>query len=391
MQDAEKGTDSPAMPSTLLMPPDMSRLRRIAVFRPRVLGDMLCALPTLRALKAAAPDSHLTLIGLPWAAELADRLGEVDDFIEFPGYPGLQESIPDLAALPDFLSHMQAQRFDLLIQLHDEGAIVNPLLAACGARHLAGFVGAGAFDPEPGLFIPWPTEGNEVDRLLRMTDHLGMPRQGESLHYPVNDTDRVELASLWPGAFGTQRFAVIHPGAQLPSRRWSPARFAEVADSLADQGCTIVLTGSAAETWVVAEVQEAMTATAVNLAGKTTLWTLGALIERASMLVCNDTGVSHVAVSFGTPSVIVSADTDAQRWAPPDHDRHLLVTRPGDLDDGVLTEPVPVEAVTAAAHTLLEREILEALEGWQDSDAVPTIEELLSTPVPMQDTNEIRI
>jgi ADP-heptose:LPS heptosyltransferase len=298
---------------------------RVGVFRALMLGDMLCAVPLLRALKRAWPESELTLVGLPWARELAQRLAVVDRFIEFPGFPGLPETFADLAALPDFLRRMQEERFDLLLQVHGSGNITNPLVAACGAQHAAGFVEPGAYSPEPSLFAPWPAQGHEIERLLSLTDQLGIPRHGTALEFPVNDTDRIELASLWPGAYGSQPYVCVHAGAQLPSRRWPAGRFAQVADALAQRGCRVVLTGTESEAALVHEVEQAMTQPALNLAGKTDLWALGALIEHARLLVCNDTGVSHIAAALGTPSVVVSSGADVSRWAPLDHALHPVL------------------------------------------------------------------
>jgi len=336
--------------------------RRIGVFRALVLGDLLCAVPALRALKRCFPKADVGLIGLPWAREFAARLPHVDHFIEFPGYPGLPERTPQFDAIPGFLQTLQAARYDLLLQLHGNGSIVNPLLAACGARHLAGFVEPGGFCAEPALHCPWPTEGSEVERLLRLMDHLGVPRQGTDLEFPLTEADRRELAALWPGAFSGTRYVCVHAGAQLASRQWPAARFAAVANVLADQGHTIVLTGTAAETQCVGEVAAALRHDPVNLVGRTGLWTLGALIERASLLVSNDTGVSHIAAALGTRSVVVSCGADVSRWAPADATRHRVLWaampcrpcahRVCPYDHGCATR-VGVEAVAQAALAAL--------------------------------------
>lgn len=323
------------MPSTGAEP-----IRRIAVFRALVLGDLLCATPALRALKTGWPGSEVTLIGLPWARELARRLTSIDRFVEFPGHPDLPEIEPDTAKWPGFVDYMRNQRHDLLVQLHGSGGIVNPMLAGFGARLTAGF-----FDPDDtatqvgdmALHTPWPTRGTEIDRLLRLTDHLGLARPPTDLEFPVRAADWRNLQSKVPelegvsdtasgtGAF--EPFACLHPGAQLASRRWPPERFAAVADGLRRRGLRVILTGSPAEAALTAAVRKAMTGPALDLTGRTSLFELGALLQRAALLVCNDTGISHVAAAVGTPSVVVSSGGDVARWAPLDRARHRVVWR----------------------------------------------------------------
>ena len=305
-------------------------LDRVVVLRALMLGDLLCAVPALRALRAALPAAEITLIGLPWAAVLVQRLDCVDRFIALPGHPGLPETPPDVRALPDLLATVQDRRYDLALQLHGSGAIVNPLLASFGARYHAGFHDGVCWYPneraeEAALWRRWPPQGHEVLRLLALTDHLGLARRGTALSFPVTPADRLELAKVWPEVGSAAPYACIHAGAQLPSRRWLPERFAEVADGLADRGYRIVLTGGVPETALARDVEQCMRATSVNLAGRTTLWTLGALLERAGQLISNDTGISHIAAALGTPSVIVSCGADVARWAPLDATRHRVL------------------------------------------------------------------
>src|SRR5262249_17278426 len=109
------------------MPPT---LRRVAVLRALQLGDLLCAVPALRSLRAALPEAEIVLVGLPWCRDFAARYGAyVDGFREFPGYPGLPERAPQIQRIPSFLAVMQAERFDLAVQLHGSGPFVNELTA----------------------------------------------------------------------------------------------------------------------------------------------------------------------------------------------------------------------------------------------------------------------
>ena len=305
-------------------------IERVAVFRALMLGDLLCAVPALRALKAGLPGASVCLVGLPWARALAQRLSCIDEFIDFPGHPGLPEVACDARQWPDFLAQVQARRFDLALQMHGSGEVVNPLVSLFGARCTAGFARPGVWRPpvDEALFCAWPDQGHEIERMLALTDHLGLPRQGMALEFPLTRQDRQDLRQAWPEMDAARPYVCVHAGAQLPSRRWDPRRFAEVADQVAASGRTVVLTGAGAEAGLVADVQACMTRPAVNLCGRTTLWTLGALIEEAEAVVCNDTGVSHVAAALRRPSVVISCGADTTRWAPLDHELHQVLAAP---------------------------------------------------------------
>ncbi|MDB5760610.1 MAG: hypothetical protein JWM30_3899, partial [Burkholderia sp.] len=212
---------------------DIAGLRRIVVFRALQLGDLLCAVPALRALRRAAPQAHITLVGLPWASSFVTRYSMlVDDLMVFPGYPGMPEVEPEPEALPRFLESARARAFDLAIQLHGSGVLTNPLTLALGARRNAGLYAAGQPCPDADTFIQWIPEEHEVLRYLRLMSHLGVASDGEHLAFPLLPDDHAECARIAPGLEpGT--YVCVHPGARMPSRRWPPQRFAEVADGLA--------------------------------------------------------------------------------------------------------------------------------------------------------------
>ena len=349
-------------------------IERIVVFRALMLGDLLCAVPALRALRRGFPQASITLIGLPWAAALVERLTCVDRFIEFPGHPALPEKPCDERALPVFLAKVQAQRFDLALQLHGSGPVVNPLVATFGARHSAGFFSEEAWRPDEdaAYYAPWPQRGHEIERMLALTDWLGLARDGIQLEFPVHAADRAALARLWPARQRPASYVCMHAGAQLPSRRWPVERFAEVANRLAAAGRTVVLTGTAQEAELIAALSAAIQYPVVNLAGRTNLWTLGALVEGADAVVCNDTGISHVAAALGTPSVVVSAGSDVERWAPLDRTRHQVLWQPMSCRpcshaicpiDNACARAIEVAEVIQAFEALVER------HGRGDGDA----------------------
>lgn len=288
-----------------------------AVFRALRLGDMLCAVPAFRALRAAAPHARVTLIGLPWAAEFASRYpGYIDDFVAFPGYPGLAGREPDMTLFPPFLSSMQRRVFDLAVQLHGGGTSANAIALLLGARRTAGFYTPGDFLPDPETFAPYPETGPEAERLLTVTDRLGAPRRGAYLEFAVTEADLDEWRRLCSAhGLPAEGCVCVHPGARRPGRRWPLERFAAAADRLARDGHPIALMGTESERGLTAEAARLMREPAANLGGLTSLGALAAALSGARLLLCGDTGVSRLGAALGTRRVVVGSDVTAERAA----------------------------------------------------------------------------
>lgn len=346
---------------------DLSRAGSILVFRALVLGDLLCATPALRALRRAAPAARITLCGLPWARDLATRLDSVDDFLEFPGHPELPERRVEQAELDRFVEGARERRYDLALQMHGSGGIVNPLVTSLAAKECAGFALPGT-EGNLDVVVPWPESGSEIDRCLALPKALGAATDGRALDFPLTAADRNGVDELCEMHGVPARFVIVHPGSQLPSRRWPASRFAAVADSLTTRGLQVVITGSAAEGPLAQEVCAGMTERhrkPIDLTGETrSLWLLGELVRRARLVVANDTGISHIAAALGTPSLIVASGSDVSRWSPFDTNLHRVhwhdvPCRPCAHSvcptEHECAAGVSAREVTDAAHHLLER------------------------------------
>lgn len=296
----------------------MSPSARVAIVRAlRGVGDMLCALPAITALRQAHPAARFTLIGLPNAEWLLERFGTlVDALLPFPGFPGIPEKPYAPTTLARFLTRVQSPPFDLAVQLHGAGTVTNAFTSLLGARTAAGLYRPGGFRPA-GAFFRYPERGSEVERWLYLTDALGCPEQSGRLEFPVTEQDSRELrAHELLGGLEPGSYVCIHPGAHVADRRWPAVRFARVADELASRGYEIVLTGTACERETAEAVAAAMRAPATNAAGSTSLGVAAALLKHTALLVTNDTGISHVAAAVGAPSVVVFLASDPDRWAP---------------------------------------------------------------------------
>lgn len=302
------------------------RLDTIAVFRALQLGDLLCSVPAFRALRHAWPEARITLLGLPWAHDFVSRFrAYFDDFMLFTGFPGLPEQPFDPQATLAFIEQVQERQFDLVLQMHGNGNIINPLLMLFGAHRYAGFYREENYQPDPETFMPYPDEVNpEVLRHLRLMEFLGIPLQGTDLEFSLYPQDHDDFARL-NLALRPQGYICIHPGARFVRRQWDVSNFARLGDLAKEHGLEAVITGVESEREITAAVAETMQHTPLDLTGRTTLGALGVLVKDARMVIANDTGISHIATALKTPSTIITLSHDPERWTPLDSSLHAMI------------------------------------------------------------------
>lgn len=339
--------------------------QRVAIVRALPgLGDLLCLVPALRALRSAFPGAQLTLIGLPSAQAFVQRYRHyLDQWLEFPGYPGIPEVPLSPSQIVAFLGEAQQWNFDLALQLHGNGSWINSFALLLGAKRCAGFFPTGYSCPDPNWFLAYPDQEPEIWRSLRLLEFLGVPLRGDRLEFPLCEADWQEFAVIDRlHALTGSDFICIHPGASVPNRCWSPQLFAIVADALAAQGWRIVLTGTATERSITQTVAQFMRFPALDLAGQTSLGAIAALLNQSRLVICNDTGISHLAAALQVNSVVIFTESDPQRWAPLDRDRHrpVIANRLSNSTTANSTTANSTAAVLAEANRLLQREVAYA-------------------------------
>lgn len=301
------------------------KIEKIGVFRALQLGDMLCVIPAIRALRNTFPNAEITLLGLPWAKSFTERFDNYfDRFIHFPGYPGLPEQVFDPAKFADFLPLIQREKFDLILQMQGNGSVVNPMVELFGAKHAAGYRSEGHYAPDNGLFMPYPDFGSEIHRHLALMKFLGIELLGDELEFPLTAIDLQQLSYLGLDV-ERGRYVCVHPGSRGSWRQWPTAYFAKLADFCFQRGYKIVITGTKDEAMITGEVIRQMGYEAIDTTGCTSIGAVAALIKDAAMLISNCTGVSHIAAALKTPSIVISMDGEPHRWGPIDKNLHRTI------------------------------------------------------------------
>lgn len=290
-------------------------IKSICVVRLSALGDVLMLVPLIRTLQAGFPEARITWVISRPAYDLVEGM----DNIEFV----VIDKPDSLADYWRFNKQFKHRKFDVLLaaQASFRANLLYPLIRA---KRKIGYDSLRAKDGH-GLFVGERiSAGNDhtLEGFLKFAEPLGLTNKNLRWDLPID-----EVSHAWARKHleGNESVLLVNPAASKPERSWPVARYVEVIKhAQATWNLTVVLVGGPGP--FDRELADAILAevSCLDLVGKTKPKQLLALISQARLVLCPDTGPSHMAAAVGTPVVALHAVTSSDVSGPYTF-RHLAV------------------------------------------------------------------
>lgn len=279
------------------------------------IGDVVMETPVLRALRRALPASRITLLGAPPAIELLEGDTVADEVVSLARW-GIRHrwhrGDPDARARLD--GWLEEQAFDLFLDVHHVAPVVREAVWGRGVRSLE------ADERVESTVVANGGDGvSAIRRAASAGWGLEVPPDAPSLHVPGAAHRQAEEFLRSRGLQGQAPIA-LSPVASSELKRWPSDRFALVADELLrETGRPLLLfCGPQAEAReVAAQVRRSERVVTV---GAMHLQLVAALLSRCRLLLCNDTGLMHMAAAVGVATVGIFGPTNPGIYRPPFRD-----------------------------------------------------------------------
>jgi len=295
---------------------------RILIIKPSSFGDVIHALPVLNGLRHRYPHARISWLVAGSCAGLLEGHPALDEIIRFDRKRYGQIGRNPLAGLEfvRFLQDLRARQFDLIVDL--QGLFRSGFLAiTAGARHRIGFANArelGWIFYNHRVAVPDP-EMHAVERNYLFSPPLGFAHVPIRFNLPVRDDARAAVQALLAeqGIGPGDGYLAVGPGTRWETKQWPAAHFAEAINRIqAEQALPVVLTGMPEERETAEAVARGVAGKLVNLAGRTSLAQMIALVDGARAVLMHDSGPMHLATALNKPLVALYGPTSPARTGP---------------------------------------------------------------------------
>lgn len=288
---------------------------RILVVRLSAIGDIVMASPLVGALRAAHPDAYIAWLAQPECAALLERHPQLDEVIAWPRgeWQRLwrERRLASLwSAVRAFRRELRSRRFDMAIDV--QGLLKSGLLAwLSGAPER---IGLGSREGSRWLMTRVIPKGGDPQRIgseyLYLAQRLRLPAEHFTMQVAVDAEDRRKAAEFTAPLATEDGYAVVCPFTTRPQKHWFEERWIALAGRIRSElALPVIVLGGPGDVEGAQRIVSAAQEGIVSAAGRTSLREAAALIEGASLLVGVDTGLSHMGIAFGVPTVALFGST----------------------------------------------------------------------------------
>lgn len=336
--------------------------KRIIVTFLMHLGDLTLTTPFLAVLRKAAPGAHIAYLvdeklkDVVWGNPNIDEVLTIDKKGKDNSIAGLQQAA----------QRISQQKFDVLINLHPNERC--SFLDFCAKVPVK--VGFSHF-----LFRPFLTQVTRLNRKLHAADmyidvlaQLGVTDlTNNGLEIFPRAENQKAAAAFWQkeGLKPEERLVGFNIGSAVKTKRWAPERFAQVADTLAAEGYRTVFFGGTMDEVMVREATSLMQSRPIIATGKFSIGELAAAMKRCRLIITNDSGPMHVAISQKVPIVAMYGPSHPDLYGPYTKEATIVTAQPPcngcakgmkhECEDMQCMTRLTVEQVLETAHKWLER------------------------------------
>jgi lipopolysaccharide heptosyltransferase I len=298
-------------------------MERILIIKLGAVGDVVHSLPLLQTLQDRLPRAYIGWVVEEAAAPILEGNPALNEVIVLE-----RKKLRGLSGLPYFrrwLRALREKRFDTVLDPHN--LFKSGVTAyASGASLRVGFkkIREGNFLFMNRWIRPAPRYRHAAEKYLSLLEPLGVQESQWIFRFPLvwgpQDEDRMDRFWMQQGfsrgGSKPEPVVAVNPGANWPSKRWIPERYARVADRLVkEHGTRILILWGPGERPLAERIARAMNETSV-IAPETDLKQLMALIKRCRLLITGDTGPLHIAAALGVPTVSLFGPSDPVRNGP---------------------------------------------------------------------------
>lgn len=294
--------------------------KRILVTFLMYLGDLLLTTPFIYALRQNCPDSHITMLVDEKLKDVVAHNPYLDAVITIDK-KGRDDS---KLALVRFAQKLSAQNFDAVINLHpnERCSFIVALTTTkqrLGAAH-------GLLKWRWDSYTPLNRHIHAVDMYLDVLKQLGMTQLvNNGLEFFTDAEADAQASEFWRAHSVNEQDKLIgfNIGSAVVTKRWAPERFAQVAEALAAEGYKIVFFGGSMDAQMVAEATQYMKSNPIVATGEFSLGALAAAMRRCELIITNDSGPMHVAISQRVPIVALYGPSHVELYGP--YTKHATV------------------------------------------------------------------